>query len=648
MKPNAQAAQTAARTVSRRGLVLGGLQLGFAGLLGARMVHLQVDQADQYRTLAEGNRIKVEPLSPVRGQIFDRTGVRIAGNEQIYRVSLTRENADDVEAVIARLRTIVPLDDDQVEAAREEMARTPAYVPVTLAKDLTWEDLSAIAVNAPALPGITPEVALSRRYPLGQDYAHVLGYVGRVSETDLERDHQPELLRSLPEYQIGKTGTERMMEAALRGTAGNRRVERNAAGRIMREIGRQESGRGADVVLSIDAGLQNFTQARLGNESASAVVMDVRNGDVLAAVSSPSFDANLFNGGISVADYAVLRDSERRPLHNKIVQGLYPPGSTFKMVTLLAALEAGEITPNERINCPGHMTVSNRRFHCWKRSGHGGVDLAESLRESCDVYYYELALRTGIDNISAMARRLGLGVRHDLAMSSVSEGLIPTREWKRARRGEEWVVGDSLNASIGQGFVLASPMQLAVMTARLASGLEVTPRLVRSVGGVDQPSGVRGPLDIPRSWLDLVRNAMDQVVNARGGTAGRSRFDLAGEKWAGKTGTSQVRNITAAERARGVIRNEDLPWNRRDHALFVGYAPVVDPRYAVSVVVEHGGGGSSAAAPVARDVMLYAMHGDVPPLEAYPSDQRNGIRELFSGFDLAPFPGREGLRSLEA
>ncbi|MBM2574754.1 penicillin-binding protein 2 [Jannaschia sp. Os4] len=642
MKRNAQEQLLASRIVTRRGMVAGGLMTAFGGLLVARMGHLQVDQADQFLLLAEDNRIKIEPISPTRGQIFDRNGIPLAGNEQIYRVSLTRENVEDVDKVVGRLRALVRLDDEQVERALEEMRRTPAHVPVTLGDRLTWEDLSTIAVNAPALPGVTPEVALARSYPLGQDYAHVVGYTGRVSEQDLERDPQPELLRSLPEYQIGKLGAERILEPHLRGRAGNRRVEVNAAGRIMREVGRTEGERGADVRLSIDAGLQNFVQARLGDESAAAVVLDVRNGDVLAAVSSPSYDPNKFIGGISVPDFAELRDNERRPLHNKIVQGLYPPGSTYKMVTLLAALEAGEISPGERINCPGHLTVSNRRFHCWKRAGHGSVDLAESLRESCDVYYYELALRTGIDRMAAMARKLGFGQRFEMGMTSVSEGLNPTREWKRSRRGEEWVVGDSLNASIGQGFVLASPLQLAVMTARLASGLEVEPRMVRSIDGVDQPSGVKGPLDLPRSWLDLVRDAMDQVVNARGGTAGRSRFDLAGQKFAGKTGTSQVRNITAAERARGVVRNEDLPWNRRDHGLFVGYAPRDDPKYAVSVVVEHGGGGSSAAAPVARDVMLYALHGDVPPLEAYPDGQRDEIAARFGAMDLQRFPGRVG------
>lgn len=635
MKRNQQDIALSSRRISRRALLMGGAQLGFGALLLGRMRHLQVDQADEFLLLAEENRIKVRLIAPARGIIYDRNGIELAGNEQIYRVSMIREDADDVDAVVTRLRGLVKLDEEVLQRALREMDRRP-HQAVTLADRLTWEELSTIAVNVPAMQGITPEVGLSRVYPLGPDYAHVVGYVGRVSERDIEAAEEPDPLLQTPQFQIGKLGVERQLEGVLRGKAGARRVEQNAAGRIMRELGRTESTSGGDIQLTIDAGLQNFTQARLGDESASAVVMDVRNGDVLAAVSSPSYDPNLFVTGISVPDFASLRENDHRPLHNKIVQGLYPPGSTFKMVTLLAGLEAGVISPGETFYCPGHTTVSNRRFHCWKRAGHGWVDAAKSLRESCDVYYYEVAQKAGIDRISAMARKLGLGTQFDLEMTSVSEGLIPDRDWKRERRGEDWVVGDSLNASIGQGFVLASPMQLAVMTSRIASGLEVEPRLVRSVDGIARPSGVKGPLGLSRSLLDQVREGMFQVVNARGGTAGQSKFDMGGIKWAGKTGTSQVRNITTAERARGVTRNEDLPWERRDHALFVGYAPYDDPKYSVSVVVEHGGGGSTAAAPIARDVMLYALNDGLPSLDAYPSNQRGEAEQRLSSLRLNP------------
>ncbi|MGB3408975.1 MAG: penicillin-binding protein 2 [Jannaschia sp.] len=639
MKRNPQEMTLSNRSITRRSLILGGGMATFGGLLVARMNHLQVDQADEFLLLAEENRIKVRLLAPARGVIFDRNGLMLAGNEQIYRVSMIREDADDVEQVITNLRGLVRLDEDTLQRALREMDRRP-HQAVTLADRLTWEELSTIAVNVPALPGITPEVGLSRVYPMGADYAHVIGYVGRVSEKDLEDESDRDPLLETPQFQIGKLGAERQLEQVLRGRAGSRRVEQNAVGRIMRELGRTPGQSGANVQLTIDAGLQNFTQARLGQESASAVVIDVRNGDIVAAVSSPSYDPNKFVQGISVPDFAALRENDHRPLHNKIVQGLYPPGSTFKMVTLLAALEAGVVRPGETISCRGSVEVSNRRFHCWKRGGHGAVDVVKSLRESCDVYYYELAQRAGIDNISKMARKLGFGTAFDIEMTSVSEGLVPDRDWKRERRGEEWVVGDSLNASIGQGFVLTSPMQLAVMTARLASGLDVHPRLVRSVDGVPRPSGVKEPLGLPRSWLDLVREAMFEVNNGRSGTARGARIETAEMRWAGKTGTSQVRNITAAERARGVFRNEDLPWDRRDHALYVGFAPYADPKYAVSVVVEHGGGGSAVAAPIARDVMLYALYGGIPPLEAYPADQRSAQEALLSGLPLNSLPGR--------
>ena len=641
MKRNAQDLSLSSRRIARRALIMGGAQIGIGAAIFGRMQFLQVEQADEFLLLAEENRIKVRLIAPARGVIYDRNGVVLAGNEQIYRVSMIREDADDVEDTIARLRALVRMDEETLQRALREMDRRPNQ-SVTLADRLTWEELSTIAVNVPALPGITPEVGLSRAYPLGGDYAHVVGYVGRVSERDIEEAPEPDPLLQTPQFQIGKIGAERELEGVLRGRAGARRVEQNAGGRVMRELGRTEGRSGADVQLTIDAGLQNFTQARLGVESASAVLMDVRNGDVLAAVSSPSFDPNLFVQGISTANYSVLRDNDHRPLHNKIVQGLYPPGSTFKMVVLLAALEAGKVSTGETIYCGGYSNVSHRRFHCWKRGGHGWVDVAKSLRESCDVYYYDLAQRVGIEGIAAMARRLGLGTAFDLEMTSVSSGLVPDRQWKRERRGEDWVIGDSLNAAIGQGFVLASPMQLAVMTARIASGLEVVPRLVRAIDGEAQPSGVTGPLDLSRSFLDAARNGMYQVINARGGTAARSIFDMEGVKWAGKTGTSQVRNITAAERARGVVRNEDLPWERRDHALFVGYAPYDDPKYAVSVVVEHGGGGSAVAAPIARDIMLYALNGGMPPLDAYPSSQRGEAEQLLSALKINPALRRAG------
>lgn len=614
------------RKISRRGMILGGLQVGFAGLLALRMRHLQVDQADEFRLLAEENRINLRLLPPSRGQIFDRNGRVIAANEPSYRITLVQEDAGDVDAVIARLSMLVELDEDELNRALTEMKRSAPFLPVTIADRVGWDAISRVAVNAPALPGVTPEVGLSRIYPNADIYAHIAGYVGPVSERDLNRYEDPDPVLRIPRFQIGKVGVEAKYEDMLRGRAGAKRVEVNAVGRVMRELDRREGEAGSDLQLTIDTDLQDYVQARLGEESASVVVMDVETGDVLACASAPTYDPNKFVRGISVADYAVYRDNEKRPLASKTVQDAYPPGSTFKMITALAALEAGVVTPSETVYCPGHLEVGGRKFHCWKRAGHGHMNLEQSLRESCDVYYYDLALKVGIEKIADMARRLGLGETFDFPMSAVTSGLVPDKAWKLRERDSEWVIGDTVNASIGQGFVLSSPLQQAVMTARIATGRAVEPRLIKSVDSVELPSKGGASLGINENDLKQVRKAMYAVSNNRRGTAYKSRIIDDAVRMAGKTGTSQVRNITAAERARGVTRNEDLPWERRDHALFVDFAPYDKPKIAVAVVVEHGGGGSTAAAPIARDVTLQALFKGTPPLEAYPQGDRSRIK----------------------
>ncbi|MEC3861522.1 penicillin-binding protein 2 [Mesobacterium sp. TK19101] len=616
------------RKISRRGLLLAGTQLAFGGVLAMRMRHLQVDQADEFRLLAEENRVNIRLIPPARGRIFDRNGKPLAENEPSYRITMVREDAGDVDAVIARLSTLVELDEDDLNRALTEMKRSAPFLPVTVADRVTWDEISRVAVNAPALPGVTPEVGLSRVYPRKEDFAHVVGYVGPVSDRDLARYDEPEPLLRIPRFQIGKVGVEAKMEDALRGRAGAKQVEVNAVGRVMRELSRREGEAGADLQLTLDADLQAYVQARLGEESASAVVLDLENGDIKAIASAPTYDPNLFVRGISVADYSLLRDNDHRPLASKTVQDAYPPGSTFKMVTALAALDAGLIAPDDTVYCPGHLEVSGRKFHCWKRAGHGHMTLEQALRESCDVYFYDLALKVGIDKIHEISDRLGLGVAHDVPMSAVSAGINPSRDWKMRERGSEWLIGDTVNTSIGQGYVLTSPLQLAVMTARIATGKVVTPRLIKSIDGVETPHGVGAPLGFNENHMRQIRRGMYAVSNNRRGTAYRSRIIADDFRMAGKTGTSQVRNITEAERRRGVTRNEDLPWNRRDHALFVNFAPFDKPRYAVSVVVEHGGGGSTAAAPIARDVTLQALYGGDPPLDAYPVADRPRIEAL--------------------
>jgi penicillin-binding protein 2 len=640
MRRSPKETEDAARVTHRRALLLGGAMTAMFAVLGARMRYLSVDQADRFALLAEENRISIRLIPPARGLIHDRNGKLIAGNEQNYRVVITREDAGDVDAVLAKLAHLIPLTADDLDRTAKEMSRTSPFAPITVADRLTWDDLSKVALNAPSLPGVSPEVGLSRIYPRDTDFAHTLGYVGPVSERDLEGIDQPDPLLTIPKFQIGKIGVERWLEDHLRGRAGTRRIEVNAVGRVMRELEREEGDPGADIRLTIDATVQNFVQARLGDESAACVVMDVTNGDIIAIASSPSFDPNLFVRGISHTGYNNLMEDDHRPLANKTVQGVYPPGSTFKMITALAALEDGLIDVNTSVRCPGYMEFGGRRFHCWKRAGHGSVNLEKSLAESCDVYYYDIAQRVGIDKIAEMGKRFGLGIRYDLPMSAIAEGIMPNRAWKQERYKQDWRIGDTINASIGQGYVLTSPLQLAVMTARIATGRAVLPRLVRSIDGRDEPVADAPSMGIAEEVMRKIRSGMYAVMNGDRGTATSSRIVDDALVWAGKTGTSQVRNITAAERARGVISNDDLPWNRRDHALFVGYAPYDNPRYAVSVVVEHGGGGSTVAAPIARDAILSALSGGIPPLAAYPSSQRNRIESMLEKLPLRDAEGR--------
>ncbi|MGM0583368.1 MAG: penicillin-binding protein 2 [Pseudomonadota bacterium] len=613
--------------LTRRGLLLLGLQAGAMGALAWRMRALQVEQASRYRLLAEENRVNIRLLPPARGQIFDRDGAPVAVNRRNYRVTLVREQAENPEDVLARLSRLIDLPEEERARVLRDLKRKPAFVPVTVAEHLSWEAFARVNANAPALPGVDVESGLTRFYPHDAALAHVVGYVGRVSEDELKEDDGRTPLLQIPDFQIGKTGVETKREQTLRGEAGLSRIEVNARGRKVRELGREDGTPGADLQLTVDLDLQKYCMERLEGQSAAVTVMDVAAGDLVACASSPGFDPNLFVLGISSKDWTRLLEDPYRPLSNKTVSGLYPPGSTYKMIVALAALETGDLDPAERVFCNGRYKLGNRYFHCWRRGGHGHMRLADALTQSCDVFFYETARRVGVDRISDMARRLGLGRRHELPLPAVSEGLAPTRDWKRASYNQSWLVGDTLNAGIGQGYVLASPLQLAVMTARIATGRAVSPRLIRSEGGVPRSASEAPLLDVNGAHLRMVREGMLGVMHDRRGTARRSRIAAEGMAMAGKTGTSQVRIITAAERAAGVFRNEDLPWERRDHALFVGFAPYESPQYAVACIVEHGGGGSSAAAPVARDVMMRALWGREAPLAAYPPEVRNEIME---------------------
>jgi penicillin-binding protein 2 len=594
---------------TRRAVMLGGGELVLLSTLVGRMYYLQVVEADRFRTLSDKNRISLRLLPPPRGQIVDRYGVPLAENRQDYRVVVISEQTPDVNKTLNALALVVPVSAADRRRVLREVKRKRSYVPVTVRDNLSWEEVARIEVNTPSLPGVSIDVGQSRFYPYGLETAHVLGYVAAVSESETSNDP----LLELPGFRIGKSGLEKSYDLALRGTGGSLQVEVNAYGRVVRELERRDGQPGAKLELTIDMELQKLTIERFKGQSGAAVVMDIRSGDILSMSSTPSFDPNAFNNGLSAAAWKKLISNERSPLINKAIAGQYSPGSTFKMVVALAALGKGVITPASEFFCPGFLKLGNAIFHDWKRSGHGTVNLAKGITESCDVYFYEVAKRTGIDTIAAMAKKFGIGHILGLGLAEEAAGLMPTREWKMATLGTPWQMGETLLAGIGQSYILTTPMQLAVMTARLANGgYKVKPRLIREI---DRPGvhrlKVEGVADkgleslgVNPDHLKAVIEAMVAVVNDPRGTAYRARIRRRGYKIGGKTGTVQVRRITKAERQQGRRKNKDIPWKERDHAIFVGFGPVDRPRFAAAVVVEHGGGGSRVAAPIARDLLF--------------------------------------------
>lgn len=590
----------------RRALVVGGAQTGLLGVLLGRMYYLQVIEADKYKTRADENRINMTLIAPRRGVIQDRFGVDVATNVQNFKIVLVAEQVPDLNEILGRLSKFLPLTEDDFVRIERDVKKTSRFLPVTIKENLTWKQVSEIDAHAPYLPGVSIEVGDLRYYPFAEAGAHILGYVGVPNKKEIKNSYNP--LYQILDFHIGKEGLEKSYEEVLRGVAGTKKLEVNAYGRTIRELSVDESQKGKTLGLTIDMELQEFAQKRLSQEqSAAAVVMDIHNGDVYAMASHPTYNPNDFVLGLDIETWRGILANSKHPLTNKALKGRYAPGSTFKMVVLLAALEEGIIGPDFEVTCNGYMELGNHRFHCWKRGGHGPLNMVQALERSCDVYLYEVALKVGIEKIAAMAHRLGLGEKTDIDMPSESMGLIPDKEWKERAIGERWQKGETVVASIGQGYVLATPMQLAVMTSRIANGgRAVKPRLVRRIGAENFADGAEldwPSLGIKPEHLEIVRAGMTAVMEAKHGTARHAQIPEERMHMAGKTGTSQVRRISREERAKGVLKNEEQEWLLRDHALFVGYAPLDNPKFACSVIVEHGGGGSTVAAPVARDLL---------------------------------------------
>ena len=573
----------------RRTFVIGTAMGGVGVLLAARMGYIAIAENEKYKLESESNRVNLSLIPPRRGWILDRNGAPLASNRADFRVDIVPERTPDPDATVTALTRILDLDDNQAADIRKRIADGPGYQPVEVASGISYDEFAAVSVRLPDLPGVVPQRGFSRFYPTGPSVGHLIGYVGTANaEEYAEQDRNPLLVT--PGYKIGKDGLEKQFEQELRGVPGARRVEVTAAGRIVRELETREDVQGDPIQLTIDGPLQDYAARRIGLESGSVVVIDCLTGDILCMASMPSFDPNSFSQGIGRVEYSMLSQDERVPLRNKVLKGLYPPGSTVKPMVAMSFLKEG-LKPEDSVTCNGGLRVGNRVFHCWQRRGHGRVDMAKGIYQSCDVYFYHFAQQIGMDPIAAMARKVGLGQEFDLPVLSQFYGTVPDPAWKLKKYGREWQAYDTVNATIGQGYMLFNPLQLAVYAARIASGRHLEPKLIKSK--TRQPFA---PANFSADHVHLVREAMKDVVNGPG-TAGRARLPIDDVLLAGKTGTAQVVGLNLSNGKSG-------PWKYRDHGLFISFAPYDNPRYACAVVIEHGGG-SGSAYPIARDVMTF-------------------------------------------
>lgn len=575
-------------TFTRRAMFLGGAQAAIGGVLAVRMGWLSIAENERYALLSESNRVNLTLIPPRRGWIVDRYGKPIAINRTDFRVDLIPDRVVNPARTVNMLGDLLNLDQDERERILEDLDKAAGYQPVQVAAGLGYDQYAAVSVRLPDLPGVAPARGYSRAYPDGAAVGHLVGYVGTASAKDYEKSKNP--LFITPGFKMGKDGIEKMLDETMRGKPGAKRTEVTARGKLVRDLATRPDTPGSTVKLTIDAGLQAYAARRIGTQSGSCVVIDCQTGDILALASMPCYDPNSFSDGISHAEWGMLSGDERIPLMNKSMQGLYPPGSTFKPVTSLAVLGAG-IDPEELVYCSGGYQLGNRRFGCLGR--HGPMNLHRAIAKSCNTYFFTMGRRVGIEPIADIARKLGLGAEYPLPLPSQRYGTVPDTAWKQRRFKQSWSVSDTLNTSIGQGYLLVSPLQQAIMAARVASGRAVTPHLTMDKRSAPPLQG------ISPEHLALVRAGMDEVVNGNG-TAGRSKLPLEGIRMGGKTGTAQVRRIAGG--ARG---GRNVPWKYRDHGLFVAFAPVDNPRYAAAVVIEHGMSGSGAAAPVASDTLLY-------------------------------------------
>ena len=637
--------QEVANQISRRMLFVGGLQISFGLILVGRLYQLQILHNDAYLKLSDKNQFDHRLVMAPRGRILDSKNRLLAGNSEVFELIVIPARAQNLQKLLSNIDMIIGLSQEEIKDIIDIAKNQPDFLEISIKSDLTQRELSHLAIRSAILEGVLFQKNFNRIYPQGKLLSHVTGYVSGITANEIEQNRN---LRRLVGLKTGKAGVEKTLDESLRGIVGEERIEVNSRGKPVRFISDRTPKQGSDSQLTIDIDIQSYAVDRLkqGNseqvelsdsavqeaitkndalkahinigetmilkdsksryvppETGAVVLMDVETGGVVAMVSSPAYDPNLFAGRLSNRAWQNINDHPRVPLLNRVVAGLYSPGSTFKMAVYAAALEAGVISSDTSYICNGFFEFGDRNFYCWQEKGHGKVIGRQAIAQSCDVYFYQIALKTGIDRIQNMANRMGLGIITDVGIPGEKLGIIPNRQWKKNNRGTVWTPGETVIAGIGQGFVLTTPIQLAVMAARIGNGRKAVKAKLLSEHAKN--SDEFQSLNISGTVLKEIQRSMRSVVAGGRGTA--RNYDLKGYGMAGKTGTVQVKRISKAERDEGIIDNTDRRWKDRDHALFVAYAPYEKPKYAISVIVEHGGSGSSMAAPIARDILKFAL-----------------------------------------
>jgi penicillin-binding protein 2 len=577
-------------TFSRRMLLLGGAQAAVGALLIGRMGWLSIAQNQKYQLLSESNRVQLIPVPPRRGWIIDRNGKPIAINKASFRVDLIPQQLANAPKVVSEVARILELQPDEIERITDELKTSRGFRPVSVADNVPYEQYAAITVRLPELPGVAASRGFTRFYPAGAAVGQLIGYVGAASAAEYKKENKNPLLL-IPGVKIGKEGLEQTLEPTLRGQPGGQRVEVTARGRLVKELDPKPDRSGGTVQLTIDSDLHTYAARRIGDQSGSVVVLDVTNGDILAMPSVPSFNPNNFSDGISKNEWKMLSDDDHLPLVDKVLESLYPSGSTIKPTMALALLNAG-IDRTEHYFCSGSYPVGNHVFHCDKR--HGSVNMTDAVVRSCDIYFYEMCRRVGAERLAPMVKAIGFGEKFDLPFNNQRFGTVPDPQWMMTKYHREWQTYDTINMSIGQGNVLINPMQLATMASRISTGRRVAPRLLKSHPVVPQQA-----LAIDQDHLNFIREAMKGVVDH--GTAAGAKLPLDNIQMAGKTGTAQVHKLGANERG----GHTSAIWKLRDHSLFAAFVPFDNPRYAAGAILEHGGFGAAVAAPLVRDTLLY-------------------------------------------